>query len=174
MQPPISNKIQLGDTLNPAKDYGSVPSTDDEGNLENLIGKVDKVGGFWKTGKADGDLARYLPNILPVTRQNQVTGQLPRKAYASLTYSDKKILEFTLENTANTYTNYSSMEIVLPIQFTKKSSKTAQINDDKETVNNFFRHWFTDIHIRRYPDNMRILPTNNSVDIYQYLNVKLK
>ena len=54
MQQPISNKIQLGDTLNPAKDYGGAPSADDEGNLENLIGKVGKVGGFWKTGKADG------------------------------------------------------------------------------------------------------------------------
>ena len=34
MQPPISNKIQLGDTLNPAKDYGDVPSIDDDENLE--------------------------------------------------------------------------------------------------------------------------------------------
>ena len=33
-------------------------------------------------------------------------------------------------------------------------------------VNNFFGHWFTDIDIRHYPDNTRILPTNNSVDIY--------
>ena len=64
----------MGDTINPAKDYGGVTSTDDEGNFENLIGKVDKVGGFRKTGEADGDLARYLPNILPVTRQNQVAG----------------------------------------------------------------------------------------------------
>ena len=39
--------------------------------------------------KAYGDLARYLPNVLPVTRQNQVAGQLPSKAYASVTYSDK-------------------------------------------------------------------------------------
>ena len=66
MQRPISNKIHLGDTLNPLQDYGGVPSIDDEGNLENLIQKVDKVGGFCKTGKADGDLTRYLPNILPV------------------------------------------------------------------------------------------------------------
>ena len=29
--------------------------------------------------------------ILPVTRRNQVAGQLPRKAYASVTYSDKNI-----------------------------------------------------------------------------------
>ena len=96
MQRPISNKIQLGDTSNPEKDYGGGPSIDDEEKLENLTGKVDKVGGFWKTGKVDGDLARYLPNILPVARQNQVAGQLPKKAYARVTYSDK-ILEFTLD-----------------------------------------------------------------------------
>ena len=38
-------------------------------------------------------------------------------------------------------------------------------------VNIFFGHWFTDIDIRRYPDDTRILPTSNSVDIYQYSNV---
>ena len=42
------------------------------------------------------------------------------------------------------------------------------------TVNNFFRHWFTDINIKRYPDDLRILPKNNSVDIYQYSNAQMK
>ena len=42
------------------------------------------------------------------------------------------------------------------------------------TVNNLFGHWFTDIDISRYPDDMKILPTNNSVDIYQYSNVQMK
>ena len=42
------------------------------------------------------------------------------------------------------------------------------------TVNNFFGHWFTDTDIRRYPDDMRILPTNTSVDIYQYSNAQMK
>ena len=110
MQKAISNKIQLGDTFNPLKDYAGVPSIN-EGNLENLIQKVDQVGEFWKTGKADGDLPRYFPNIIPVTRQAQNAGELPRKAYASITYSDKKQLQFLLDLTANTYTNYSSMEI---------------------------------------------------------------
>ena len=41
------------------------------------------------------------------------------------------------------------------------------------TLNNVFRNWFTDIDIRRYPD-MMILPTNNSVDIYQYSNAQMK
>ena len=117
----ISNKIQLGNTLNPLQDYGGIPAVDDEGNLENLYSKVDKIGAFWKTGKTDEDLSRYIPNILPVTRQNQIAGTIPRKAFVSVTYSDKKSLEFVLEFTANTYSNYSSMELVLAIQFTTKN-----------------------------------------------------
>ena len=68
MQKPISDKIQLGETLNFLNDYGGVTSINDEGTLENLIGKVDKVRGFVATNKADGDLSRYYPNILPITR----------------------------------------------------------------------------------------------------------
>ena len=115
MQWNISNKIQLDNTLNPLQNYGGVPALDNEGNLENLYRKVDKIGAFWKTGKADEDLSRYIPNILPVTRQNQIAGTIPRKAFVSVTYSDKKNLEFVLELTANTYSNSSSMELVLPI-----------------------------------------------------------
>ena len=175
MQKPISNKIQLGNTLNPLKDYGGgISSVDDDGNLQSLFQKVDKVGALWKTGRADGDLARYLPNILLVTRQNQITGDLPHKSYASVTYFDKKMLESVLELTAGTYTNYSSMKIVLPIQFIKKTNKTAQMDGAMITVNNFFAHWFMDIDIRQYPNDLKILPTNNSVDIYQYANAQLK
>ena len=90
MQKAISDKIQLGETFNPLNDYGCVPSINEERTLENLIGKVDKVRGFVATSKADGDLSRYYPNILPITRQAQIAGELPRKAYESITYSDKK------------------------------------------------------------------------------------
>ena len=80
MQKAISNKIELRDTLNPLHDYAGVPSINDDGILENLVGNVDKASGFMNTDKADGDLARYFPNILPVTRQAQVAGEAPRKA----------------------------------------------------------------------------------------------
>ena len=47
--------------------------------------------------------------------------------------------------------------------------------DDKLiTVNNFFGHWIKVIDIRRYPDDVRILPTNNTVDVYQYSAQQLK
>ena len=61
MQKAISNKIQLSKTLNLLDDYGGVPSINDEGTLENLITKVDKVQGFIKTGKGDEDLSRCFP-----------------------------------------------------------------------------------------------------------------
>ena len=170
----ISDKIQLGETLNPARDYGGVSSINDEETLENLLSKVDKVQSFIGKGKADGNLSRYYPNILPITRQSQIAGELPRKAYASVTYSDKKQLEFVLDLTANTYTNYSTMEVCVPIKFTKRTNKAQAIDDEITPVNNFFGYWFTDLDIRRYPDDMLILPTNNSVSISNYSNAQMK
>ena len=66
------------------------------------------------------------------------------------------------------------MEICIPIQFTKRTAKNRAMDPLMITFNNFFGHWFTDIDIRRYPDDMNILPTNNSVDIYNYLNAQMK
>ena len=175
MQKPISDKIQLGETLNPARDYGGVLSINDEETLENLLSKVDKVQCFIGKGKADGDLSRYYPNILPITRQSQIASKLTRKAYASVTYSDKKQLEFVLDLTASTYTNYSTMEVCVPLKITKRTNKTQAIDDEMMMmVNNFFGHWFTDIDIRRYPDNMLILPTNKSVSIANYSNAQIE
>ena len=113
MQWRISNKIQLGDTLNPALDYSGVPAVDDEANLESIY------------GKADESLARYIPNLLPVTRQNQLADTNPRKAFASITYSDKKNLEFILELAANTYDNYSSDSITYGDSNHKKHNKNC-------------------------------------------------
>ena len=62
------------------------------------------------------------------------------------------------------------MEICLPLKFTKKANKAQQMDSQMITVNNLFGHWFTDIDIRSYCDETRILPKNNSVDIYQYSN----
>ena len=142
--------------------------------METLYDKIDKIGKFWKTGRAEESLARYVPNLSPVIRQNQIAGSIPKKAFALVTYSDGKILEFIFELTANTYSNYSSMELVLPIQFTKSTNKTAKMAADLITVNNFFGHWIKDIDIRRYPDDTRISSTNNNVDVYQYSASQVK
>ena len=91
-----------------------------------------------------------------------------------LPISTKKKLEFVIELVANTCANYSSMEIVLPIQFTKKTNKAVAMDADTITVNNCFGHGITDTDIRLYPDDTRILATNNNVDLYHYSNAQLK
>ena len=174
MQKAIPNKVQLGQTLNPAEDYSGVSSINDEGTLENILGRVDKSQTFIATGRADADLGRYYPNVYPISRQSQIASDFPKKAYASDSYVDKKRLEFTIQLTANTYTNYSTMEIVLPLKFTKKPDKTAAMDKNMTTVNNFFGHWFKDIEITRYPDDKNILPTNNTLNIANYSNAELK
>ena len=119
-------------------------------------------------------MARYIANLVPVSRQNQISNSIPRKAFASVTFSDMKILGFIIELTANTYSNYSSMELVLPIKFTKNPAKAAQMDANMITVNNIFGQWIKDIDIRRYPDDTRILPTNNNFDVYQYSASQVK
>ena len=57
-----------------------------------------------------------------------------------------------------------SMCIFLPIQIKRSADKIANIN--VITVNTFFCQWLKEIDVRRYPDNVRILPTNNTVEIY--------
>ena len=77
MQRPISDKIQLGQTLNPARDYGGVSSINDEGTLENIVGKVDKTTQFIGTGKADEDftevLSKYFTNNKTVSNSWRLT-----------------------------------------------------------------------------------------------------
>ena len=66
------------------------------------------------------------------------------------------------------------MQIVLPIKFTKKSNKSASLDANLVPVNNFFARWFTDIDIKRYPDDLRILPTDKTIEIYDYAESQLK
>ena len=71
-------------------------------------------------------------------------------------------------------TNYSSLTIVLPIQIKKAANAAVDIDGTMTTVNNFFAHWLKEVDIKRYPDDIRILPTNNTVDIYRYSEKMLK
>ena len=64
------------------------------------------------------------------------------------------------------------MYIVLPIQTKKSTDKNTNVN--VITLNDFFGHWPKEIDARRYPDDVRILPTNNKVEIYQYAAQQLK
>ena len=68
MQREISNKIRLGENLNPLKDVSNVPSIDNVANLRDVFRKVDKLGALWDYGEVDASLARYIPGLTYVSR----------------------------------------------------------------------------------------------------------
>ena len=68
MQRETSNKIKLGETLNPLNDVSAVLSIDNTLNLKDVYGKVDKLGDLWDRGPADANLIRYIPGLSNVSR----------------------------------------------------------------------------------------------------------
>ena len=84
------------------------------------------------------------------------------------------MLEFNILLVSNTYTNCSSLMIVLPVQIKKRTSTAQNIDATMITVNNFFLHWLKEVNIKCYPDDIRTLPTNNTIDIYRYSENMLK
>ena len=84
-----------------------------------------------------------------------------------------KILEFVLE--------FKLIHIVIIVVWNwfyqsslQKSGKNYSNGCLYDNFNNFFGHWITDIDIRRYPNDTRILPTNKNVDVYQFSASQLK
>ena len=65
----------------------------------------------------------------------------------------KKTLEFNLLLEANTYTNYSSLMLVLPIYIKKATDATANIDATMMVVNNFFAPWLKELDIKHYLTN---------------------
>ena len=47
MQREISNKVQLGENLNPLEDIVKVPAIDNTSALKDVFKKVDKFGNSW-------------------------------------------------------------------------------------------------------------------------------
>ena len=56
MQRKISNKTQLGKTLNPLSELSVVLSVDNTSSFRDLFGKVDTVGDLWDRVQADASL----------------------------------------------------------------------------------------------------------------------
>ena len=56
MQREISNKIQLGETLNTLNNVLVVSSRDNTSNLKDVFEKVDKLGDLWDRGYANSSL----------------------------------------------------------------------------------------------------------------------
>ena len=69
-------------SLNPIKDAVDVSAVDYSADFDHLFKKSKNLEKIFKTGKASGELVRYLPGL---TNQGQLKGTTERKAFADNT-----------------------------------------------------------------------------------------
>ena len=122
-------------------------------------------------GRMDYDFIRYLPGTEKISRQGQT---YPQRVYASPGWSYLRTFEFNMLLTADTATDFDNMHLCIPMQIKNNSNAANDIVDDLMIVNNFFVQFVTEIDIRRYGNDIRILSTNNNVDVYRYSDAMLK
>ena len=122
-------------------------------------------------GRMDYDFIRYLPGMEKISRQGQI---YPQRVYASPGWSYLRTFEFSMLLTADTATDFDNMHLCIPMQIKNNSNAANDIVDDLMIVNNFFVQFVTEIDIRRYGNDIRILSTNNNVDVYRYSDAMLK
>ena len=174
MQAAKSTSNPLGANLNPIKDATGVSVIDFSADIDNLIDKIDKISTLYDTGRMDKDVMKYIPGMAPVSYQGQIDFVDTKRTYAASTYSDMQQLEFNLEVVNNHYINFSNMVLCLPIAFRKKTNKAAAIDATMIPVNNFFAHWIKDVTVKRYGDDIAVLPINTTLDTYRYSESMLK
>ena len=174
MQAAKSNSNLLGVNLNPIKDATGISAIDFSADIDNLIDKIDKISTLYDTGRMDKDEMKYIPGMAPVSYQGQIDFVDTKRTYAASTYSDMQQLEFNLEVVNNHYINFSNMVLYLPIAFRKKTNKAAAIDATMIPVNNFFAHWIKDVTVKRYGDDIAVLPINTTLDTYRYSESMLK
>ena len=161
-------------SLNPIKDAVSVSAADYSADFDHLFKKSENLEKIFETGKASGELVRYLPGLTKPLYQGQLKGTTKRKAFADDTYKDLKVAEYTIQLSNNEYMNFHSVHLVFPMKIKKKSHVANNIRATEITVNNFFAHWLKEIDIKSLGDDIPILPTTNTILIYRYSDRLLK
>ena len=70
--------------------------------------------------------------------------------------------------------NFHNVHLVFPWKIKKKTNVATDILATEITVNNFFAHWIKEIDIKRLGDDVPVLPTTNTIEIYKYSDAMLK
>ena len=174
MQAAKSNSNPLGANLNPMKDATGVAAIDYNAEIDGLIDKLDKLNTLYDSGRMDKDVMKYIPGMAPISYQGQIDFIDTKRTYAASTYSDMQQLEFNLEVVNNHYINFSTMVLCLQLHLEKKTNKANAIDVTMIPVNNFFAHWIKDVTVKRYGDDIAVLPINTTLDTYKYSESMLK
>ena len=113
-------------SLNPIKDAVGVSAVDYSADFDYLFKKSENLEKIFETGKASGELVRYLPGLTKTLYQGQLKGTTKRKAFADDTYKDLKVAEYTIQLSNNKYMNFLGMHLVFPLKKKQKTNKCCK------------------------------------------------
>ena len=84
-----------------------------------MFKKSENLEKIFETGKASGELVRYIPGLTKPPYQGQLKGTTERKAFADDTYKDLKVAEYTIQLSNNEYMNFHGVHLVFPMKIKK-------------------------------------------------------
>ena len=105
MQQPITEKVHLGKTVNPADNTKSMQSIDYSNDFKDVDKKMNKLTKLFKTGVMDADIVWYLTGILPLRYQGMIYTERTKKTLVDANYKDRQTLEFNIKLPVNHYMN---------------------------------------------------------------------
>ena len=128
-------------SLNPLNGSMGVSAIDYSADFDNLFKKIEKIKNIFETGRANGNLVRYIPGLAKPIYQGQIDSTIEKRAYAEDSYRDLRVAIFNIQLAANHYMNFHNVHLVFPMKIQKRTDDEADIDDEEITVNIFFTHW---------------------------------
>ena len=111
----------------------------------------------------DADIAKYIPGTLELVYQGILKDIDTKEQPAHISYKDMENLEFQILVTNNYYTNPNSMHIGK----LKRLLTRVDIDPDLITVSNFFAYLIKEISVTKYGNDMQLILTFSSDEVYQ-------
>ena len=160
--------------LNPLKDMPKLDEVNYTADFDNLYSKMNDFETFFKSGEICYSMLRYIPGLAKIGSQGQLYSTETERKYADDTNKSKKVREFNVQLMKGHYTNFQNVYLCFPLKFQSAADNNSNLAATTVTVNNFFAHLVKEIDIKRYGDDITILPRTNMVDIYRYSDKLLK
>ena len=150
-----------GLTLNPLKDAAKFDEIYYSADFDNLFSKMDDFDKFFRNGKISYNMLKYIPGLAKAAYQGQLEEAETKRKYPDDSYKGKKVIEFNIQLAGNQYTNFHNIYLSFSIKVKPTADNDNDITAGYIPVNNFFAHWVKEIDIKRYVDNIPILPLSN-------------
>ena len=103
-------------------------------------------------------MLRYIPGLEKVGYQGQLHSAETKRKYADDTHKSKKGTDLNVQPTKGNYTNSQNVHLCFPLKFKLAADNDNGIATGLITVNNFFAHWIKEVDIKRYSNDISILP----------------